>query len=167
MYFYIFAVMTQARCTFITLGTQWSPKWLPGGANGNSKLIYALLFILLITCKELGKIKTYTFLKTILLYIVATMTEGIISCGTRFHHCWKMTNTPLPQQTWREWQLCCHLWSRKNKVGICVSNDWGQWALMSASLNQVVAWFGQQARCQKMARVPTGHGTKCTNCTNH
>ena len=49
--------------------------------NGDSKLIYALLFILLIPCKDLGRMKTYTFLKIILLYIVTTMTEDTMNIG--------------------------------------------------------------------------------------
>ena len=80
-YFYIFAVMKQARRTFVPLGTWWLPKRPPVGANGNSKLIYALLFILLIPCKDLGRMKNYTFLKIILLYIVATMTSDSTGNG--------------------------------------------------------------------------------------
>ena len=68
-------MMTQARWTSIPLGTQWLPKRPLDGANGNSKLIYALLFILLIPHRDLGRIRTYTFLKIILLYIVETMTS--------------------------------------------------------------------------------------------
>ena len=86
-YFYIFAAMTQARRAFVLLGTQWLPKRPLGRANGNSKLINALIFILLIPDKDLGRIKTYTYLKIILLYILATMTSHSKGngCGPHYH----------------------------------------------------------------------------------
>ena len=88
-YFYIFIVMTQARRIYILLGAQWLQKRPLGGANGNSKLIYALLFILLIPHKYLGRIKTHTFLKILLLYIVATMTSNSTRKDFGYHcHPW-------------------------------------------------------------------------------
>ena len=60
------------------MGTWWLSRRPLGKENGDCKLIYTFVIYLLIPCKHLGRIKTYTFLKIILLYIVATMTNDTI-----------------------------------------------------------------------------------------
>ena len=57
-YFYIFAVMTQAtKRTFILPGAWWSPKRPLDEENSDSKLIYALLYILMIPHEDLEEQK--------------------------------------------------------------------------------------------------------------
>ena len=75
---------------------------MPSGhkENGDSKLIYGLLFILLIPHKYLGRMKTCKFIKITLLYIVATMTKDIASFSIGSPHHLQMT-----------WRNISSLWS--------------------------------------------------------
>ena len=88
--FYILAAMKQQNLMYDLHSTLWSPRRPLGKENGDSKLIHAFVIYLLIPCKHLGRMKTYTFLKIILLYIVATMTNDTIRGGGGSPHCPQM-----------------------------------------------------------------------------
>ena len=72
------------RKTFKQQGAWWLPKRPPGEENDNSKLIYALLSILMIPCEDPGR--THTILKELSLYIVVTMTRNCTREGGGPHH---------------------------------------------------------------------------------
>ena len=129
-----------------------------------------VIYSLLIPCKDLGRMKTYTFLKIILLYIVATMTNDIIrgSGGSPHHH----------QIRWRSTQWLLKIQgssgglttTETQEIRYAIHTLWFGfqvlWMVSVVVTRYNASYPSMGWAVSKTVNVPAGQATNCTNHTN-